>query len=128
MSIRQIVAPIAGVVLGSIIVALMETAGRALFPVGQPPTQDAAALRAYMAAQPLGALAMVLAGWWLGTFAGAWGAVSIADRRPRLHAGIVTGVLLLATAANLALLPHPLWMVVLGPLGILAAGWIASRL
>jgi len=83
MSIRQIVAPIAGVVLGSIVVAVVETAGRALFPVDPPPAQDAEALRAYMAALPAGALAMVVAGWWLGTFVGAWSAVRIAHRRPR---------------------------------------------
>ena len=86
------------------------------------------AMRAYVAALPVGALAAVVAGWWLGTFAGVWAAVVVAAQRPRLHAGIVIGVLLLATVANLVMLPHPLWMTVLGPLGILAAGWLAMRL
>lgn len=128
MSARQVLAPLAGVVIGSIVIALVEAAGSAAYPVAPPPAQDAAALRAYVAALPFGAFVFVVAGWWLGTAVGAWTAVRLAGRVPLRQAGIVTGVLLLATAANLAMLPHPSWVVVLGPLGIVAAGWVASRL
>lgn len=128
MPLRQIAAPVVGVIVGSVVVALVEMAGRALFPGPPAPAGDATAMRAYVAALPFGALAAVAAGWWLGALAGVWAAVLVAAQRPRLHAGIVVGVLLLATVANLAMLPHPLWMVVLGPLGILVAGWLAMRL
>ena len=127
MLLRQIAAPIVGILVGSVIVALVETAGRAVFRAPPAPSGDATAMRAYVAALPVGALATVVAGWWLGSFAGVWAAVLVAARRPRLHAGIVVGVLLLATVANLVMLPHPLWMTVLGPLGILVAGWLAMR-
>lgn len=128
MSLRHVAAPIAGVLVGSVVVALVETAGRALFPTPPAPSGDATAMRAYVATLPFEALAAVVAGWWLGTFAGASSAVLIAGRRPLLQAGIVTGVLLLATVANLALMPHPWWMVVFGPVRILLAGWLATRL
>jgi len=128
MSIRQVLAPIIGVVIGSVVVAVIETAGQALFRMPAPSGRDAAAWKTYVSALPPAALVTVLVGWWLGTFAGAWSGVRLAGRRPALHAAIVTCVLLLATVANLVMLPHPLWMSVLGPLGILWAGWLALRL
>ena len=127
MRVRQVLAPVVGVIVGSVVVALVEAAGHAVYPAPSLGEARGSAMPA-MVTIPFGAAAFVVAGWWLGTVAGASAAVKVVGGRPLLHAGIVTGVLLLATVANLVMLPHPPWMVVLGPLGILAAGWLASRL
>lgn len=126
--IRHLAAPIAGIVCGAAVVAAVEAVGHALFPFAPPRNAEPAALRAAMASAPLGALISVLVAWWLGAFAGAWTAVKIAPGRPTLHAAIVAGVLLLATVTNLIMLPHPWWMAVGGPAGIVVAVVLGCRL
>ncbi len=44
-----------------------------------------------------------------------------------LHAGAIGGLVLAATVANLVMLPHPAWVAVVGPLGIVVATWLAAE-
>lgn len=118
---RQILAPIAGVVVGSLVVAAVERIGHAAYPAPTLDLNDVAAMRAEIARLPIGALWFVLAAWWLGAFGGAVSAVRLAGRRPWLHAGIVGGVMLAAVVANLAMIPHPSWFAVVGVAGVAVA-------
>ncbi len=123
---RQFLAPVAGVVVGSLVVAAVEWLGHAAYPAPTLNLDDVAAMRAEIARLPIGALFFVLAGWWLGALAGTATAVRLAGRRPWLHAGIVGVVMVAAVAANLAVIPHPAWFAVLGVAGVVAACWVAG--
>jgi hypothetical protein len=122
---RQILAPMAGLVFGSLVVAAVEWLGHAAYPSLALDPHDVAAMRAAMARLPVGVFLFVLLSWWLGAFAGVAVAIRLAGRRPRLHAAIVGGVLLAAVVANLATAPHPTWVAILGPVGVLAAAVVA---
>lgn len=126
--VRRVLAVVAGAVVAVAVVSLSDgLVGRAYpLPEGTD-MRDAESMRAAFAAMPLPAMLLLLAGWALAAGIGAFVAVRLtADRR--IGAGlIVTVILLLATLANLAALPHPVWMwpaaIVLVPL----VGWLGAR-
>ena len=124
---RQFLVPIAGVFAGGLVVAVVEALGHAIYPPPPFDGRDPASVRAMVSALPTGAFLSLVAAWTLGAFAGAAVALRLGSGRPR-DAAIVGGVLLAATLANLAVLPHPAWVMVLGPLGIVAATYAAVRL
>jgi hypothetical protein len=79
-----------------------------LSPLGVNP-MDPEAAKPYFADPPLGALLLVLLGYFVGTLCGTGLAVRIARRAPAVHALIVCGMLLIANLMNLLELPHPPW-------------------
>ena len=79
-----------------------------------------------MASLPAGAFAMVLLGWFLGSFAGAYVAHAIAKRPATAWA--VAMIFILFTIMNFVMIPHPLWMIAAGLLIPLASAWLALRL
>lgn len=127
LTLRNILATLAGLSAASITVVIFEAINGRIFPLpaGLDLT-DAAGMRAARASLPLAALVIVAAGWALGAFAG--GAVStLIVRARRSHRALVFGVLFLGvTAMNLASLPHPVWMWIVGlllpvPMSLLGA-------
>jgi hypothetical protein len=89
--------------------------------------RDPQALAAHIAAAPLSAMLVVIAGWALAAFAGALVAARIA--RHSLPAALVIGVLVLAgVIANNTMIPHPLWMTIAGIALPLPLAWLAARL
>ncbi len=126
--LRTVVSVIAGIVAAFAIVFASDALFHALVPSAPPPadTSDREAMRAYVAGQPAGVLIALLAAWALAAFAGSALAARLA-RRGEKPGWVVTGLFLLATAANFMMVPHPMWMVVLGVVLILAAGWAGSR-
>ncbi len=125
---RQILAPIVGIMAGGLVVAAVESAGHAVYPVPALDMQDIAGVHAAIAALPAGAFVFPVVAWWLGTLTGAVVAIRVARVRPWLHAGLVGVVLLAATIGNLVAIPHPWWVAVTGPLGIAVATWAAVAL
>jgi hypothetical protein len=101
---------IAGLLLGVVVVASVETVSSIVYPL--PPGIDPRnmdALRAYMPTVPAGALYIVLSGWALGTFIGSWLATRLGAER-HLADGLIVGAILLAgSVANMMTLPHPTW-------------------
>ena len=83
---------------------------------------DPATVRAAVPLLPLHALLMLLAAWFVGTFAGCWLAACFAARYHSLH-GVVVGVaLLFAGIADLAAIRYPpSWFWILG-VSVYAAG------
>jgi hypothetical protein len=116
--LRSLAAIVAGFVAATIVMMCVETLnGRLLYPaLGKAAggVTDREALRVLMADAPVGALLVVILGWALGAFAGAWVAARIAGRSPIRHALVVGGVLVVAGIANNLMLPPPVWF------------WIAS--
>lgn len=124
---RTILGILAGLVVAWLAMTACEFASLFLH---RPPAgldlRDPQALAAHIAAAPLSAMLVVVVGWALAAFAGAWVAARIA--RHRLVAALVIGVLVLAgVIANNAMIPHPLWMTLAGIALPLPLAWLAAR-
>jgi hypothetical protein len=95
---------------------------------GSPPSSnDATAMRDFVAAQSTGVLCGIVAGWAVAVFAGS-ALTSRFSTRGQWPGWVVTALFLLATVANFAMVEHPTWMVVAAVVAIAAAGWFGSRL
>ena len=126
--LRSILAVLLGAIAAGFLILAVEMLGTRLFPF--PPGTDVDnpdALRAAMSHIPTGALLLILFGWIVGTFAGAWVAARVAGRAPIGH-GLVIGVLYLAAAvANMLAIPHPVWFWALGVVVFLPAAYLGAR-
>ena len=123
---RQIIGVVAGVVVGGAIVFITELVGHSAFP---PPAGTDLSNPDHIArlidSLPIGAFVMVLAGWFLGSLAGALVANRIA--RNTLAGWIVAVLFILLTAYNFTVIPHPVWMMAAGVALPLVAAWIAGQ-
>jgi hypothetical protein len=126
--IRSFLAVVIGIVVAVLVVAGVEGAGGYVYP--KPAgidLHDMEQVRAYVATMPLGAKGIVVAAWLLGAFLGGLATILVARHRTRL--ALVPGVAIAAaTVANAVLLPHPMWMPVLGVLGAIPMAWLGARL
>ena len=106
--IRGIAGVIAGVVIGTVVILLIEILGHHLypFPPGLDP-KDHAALARYMMTAPIGAWLFILAAYAAGSFtagaSGAWIA------RKSWVGWVDGGILMILGLANLLMIPHPAW-------------------
>lgn len=122
---KKIAAGVVGILISMGLVWLVEMIGHSVYP--PPPDidfSDADAMRIYVASLPLGALLFVSSAWFIGTLGGTLAACKVGDAQPKVYAMVVGGMMLLATAINLAMIPHPLWFAILGIVGIIAAAWL----
>lgn len=126
---RTILGILAGMVTAWLLIMAFQFASGTLYP--PPPGLDLTQpdqLAAFVAQAPPAAMALVLAGWVLGAFVGGWVAAKVARAHP-LFAALMVGLLVLAgVVANNTMIPHPLWMTVLGVLLPLPASWLAARM
>ncbi len=125
--LKTVLAVVAGVIAGGAIVFVTEAIGHSLFP---PPADldlsNPADVDRLMASLPAGAFAMVLLGWFLGSFAGAYVAHAIAKKRAAAWA--VAAIFILFTTMNFFMIPHPLWMIVAGILIPPISAWLVLRM
>jgi glucose dehydrogenase len=63
-----------------------------------------------------------------GALGGTMAACHVGTAAPRVFAIVVGGLMLLATAINLATIPHPLWFSIAGIAGIIFAAWLGMFL
>lgn len=126
---KNIIAGIVGILATGAIVWAIEMIGHAVYP---PPDNlnfaDANAMQAYIAALPVAALLFIAAAWFAGTLGGIIVACRVGTAQNKIFAGLIAGLMLLATAYNLAVIPHPLWFSVVGIAAILMAAWLALKL
>ena len=128
-TLRLSLALFAGIIAAFITIALVETAGHALFPAPAGlDYADPAALKGYVDALPLAAKLFVLAAWLFGTVDGVFVACMIDRSRHRLCAGVIGTAVFLATAANLFIIPHPAWLAAAGLIGIPIAAFLTAGL
>jgi len=128
-TVRLIVALATGALFAFISIALIETIGHTIYPA--PAGLDYSnpdALKTYVAALPLGAKLFVLAAWLFGTSDGVFVACLINRNRYGLCAGIIGGLVLLATATNLYLIPHPAWLATAGLIGVPVIAFLTAEL
>ena len=127
-TLRSILSVVAGAAAAVVLIGVMETAGHLVYPppagidMGKPET-----IKAAMAGMPVGAFLSIILGWGVGTFGGAWVAARLAGRSPLVH-GLVIGVLSLsAGVAMMVMMPHPLWVCVLGVAVFLPAAYLGAK-
>lgn len=126
--LRGVAGIVIGLVAAFVIVATTNSASHAIYPVAAHiDAGDPAAMKALIASMPLGALITLVVGWVVGAYVAAVIALMVAERR-RWAGLTAAGLFLLVVLANLLMLPHPLWMIVAGLAGVIAAGWAADRL
>jgi hypothetical protein len=120
----------AGIVVGLVVafacVLGVEMIGHALFP---PPDgidlSDPAEMERMVSLMPAGALAFVVAAWFIGALVGAWLANLIAKRA--LAGWVVVLLVICGGIYTMVVIPHPAWMWAAG-IGLpLLAAWLAQR-
>ena len=126
--VRSVLAVLAGVLAGAVIVTMTDSIVHRVQPLppGTDP-KDMAAVGAAIAAMPVWPLALMVLGWAAAAGAGSWLAARLASRAPLACGLVVTVLLLVATIANLRMIPHPGWMWVAGILLLPLAGWAGAR-
>jgi len=124
--LRKILGVIAGALLAFLLVMLLEAViNYAMAPAAIDPS-DTEGMKEMMANMPASAFLAVLLTYFLATLAGGFVAAKIA--RERWAAWVVAGLILAATLANVAMLPHPLWFTLSAVVLIAAAGWLGGQL
>lgn len=127
--LRNISAVLLGIIVAGLGIAAIEALGHKVFP---PPEDldpsNAEAMAAALSAMPIPALLFVPLAWFLGTTAGTAVAANLSPSG-KLRNGLIVGTVMLAGGlTTLTMIPHPLWLSVLGVLVFFPATWIGSRL
>jgi len=124
---RNIGAGVAGIVIAVLAVWLVQMIGHAVYP---PPAgldaNNLEAMKDYVAALPLGAFLFVIASYFVGTLAGTCAACAIGTMLPRVFAILVGCLMLIATAMNVAMIPHPTWFIVVAVVAIAIGAWLGT--
>jgi hypothetical protein len=127
--LRPVLAVVAGVVVGVVLIWVVENIGLYLFP--PPPDIDMTdpdSLRTMMQRAPLGALLSVLVGWTLGAFTASLTAIRVSRLGVPWPGWAAAGILLAMSVVNMVMIPHPFWFVAASLLFMSAAGWGGGRL
>ncbi|WAS93320.1 hypothetical protein [Nannocystis punicea] len=127
---RNLFAVVLGVAVAMFAIMAVELIGHSIYP---PPANlrldDPKAIRDYIDNAPFLALAFVPIAWAAGSFCGgAMAAMVAGGRRPQRFGVIVGAVLLVASAMNLWVIPHPAWLVLASPFACLIPGWIGGAI
>jgi hypothetical protein len=117
--IRSVLSILAGIIVVPVIVMFIERVSSELYPMGPVDWEDkeavARAVAEHIKTMPAGGFLMVLLAWQTAAFGGGALAAWIAGRLEVLHATAIGCFVVLATLANVLMLPgHPGWMVAAG--------------
>ncbi len=130
---RIIFGVIGGLGTGILLIGLLEGVAHKLYP---PPVgfdfNNKEALKEMMLNMPVEAYLSILTAYIIGAFFGGAVAALIDKSGKYLPALIVGGLLLLAGVANFAMLPHPVWFIIVSslcyPLFTSAGAWVVKRI
>ena len=127
-TIRSALVLLGGVVAAVFVVILMDTLVGNIYslPAGTDPNNPDS-LRQAVAALPVPAFLILVAGWVLAAAVGSYLAARLATHARLVHGMIVALFVLVATIANLAKIPHPFWLWPATIILIPAAGWAAAK-
>lgn len=112
---RKILGFIAGLVVANIVIILSQMISGTIY--GMPENldkNDPAAMAAFISGLPVSAFLLVLAGYAVGYFIGGFIMQKIARSGGLVLPIILGGLGTLGWIVNVAMLPHPTWIVVLG--------------
>ena len=120
--IRTLAGLAAGLTIALVTIIVLEAIGNQLYP--PPAGYDMTAPSAE--SLPFETLIWPVIGWFLGALGGCWIALRLSANS---RAGwAIAAFVLAATVLNLALIAHPLWMIVAGSVAPIFGGWIAQLL
>ena len=126
---NKIIAVIAGVISGWVIVALGNFLSASLYPA--PPNMDftdKSALKAFIDSLPTTAFLLMVLIWAISVFAGGWITGTLAKENWQ-RLSIITGVvLLLANIANMFVIPQPMWMNITAILMYIPLAYLGGRM
>lgn len=138
--LRSILGTIVGLVVAFVVVAATDSVNHRLYPPSAAIREAAAkqdfralgpAVEEWLKSAPRMALILIPVAWVAGAFCGSLAATWISRVRRPIPAMVIAAFLLLGTAMNLAMIPHPAWMAVVGLIGIpaaaLAAWWLVPK-
>ncbi|MBL3549898.1 MULTISPECIES: hypothetical protein [Chryseobacterium] len=113
--LRQILAVVVGLIVGSIGIAIVENIGHQLYPppVGTDPN-DMEALKEYVGEAPFMALFFIIMAYALAAFVSGFTATKISNNGKHTAAIICGIIFLLITIYMMTSLPTPIWFWVLG--------------
>jgi hypothetical protein len=126
--LHRVAAVLAGAVFAGLVVSSTDAAVAGAFPL--PPGTDLtnpSSVRAALAVMPTPALVLLATGWVIAAGAGSFLAAVLAPTPRVRHGLIVVTLLLVATVANLVMIPHPVWMWVVAVTLIPAVGFGAAH-
>ena len=131
--LRTVLGVLAGLVVAMLLIFVLEFIGMAMFP--PPPgmaLQNEADLARLVAESSIGKKAWVVFGWAFASLVGGWLAALISRRHRRIAALAVAVFIVAGTLMNAMVIPHPMWMNVLGvllpvPLALLGAKLATPR-
>jgi hypothetical protein len=127
-TIRSALVLFGGVVVAVMVVILMDALVGRIYPLPAGiDTRNEESLRQALANMPTAAFVLLLTGWVLAAGVGAYFAARLATHSYAIHGLIVAFFVLVATIANLAAIPHPVWLWPATIILIPAAGWVATR-
>jgi hypothetical protein len=126
--LRMALAAVAGVGSAFLVVAAIELVAHAVYaPSVMPDISTPEAMAAYVGSMPLGAFLLVLSAYVAGTVVGGFVGIAIARRHAMRFAGLVGGLILLASIVNVVGVPHPTWFVVATLVDVPLAAWLTGR-
>ena len=124
---RNIAAGVAGVLLAMASVWLVQKIGHAVYPApADIDLKNMEAMKAYVASLPIGALLFVVASYFIGAAFGTCAACTIGTMLPRIFAILIGCLMLVATAMNVMMIPHPTWFIVLAVVAIVIGAWLGT--
>ncbi len=123
--IRSIVSILVALFSAVIIIFLVEYLSQRLYPMPESlDYNDYEALSSWIKTLPVSAMIIVILGWFVGSFTGAY-IVSRMDELSAIRSTAVVGTLLLvSTIINLVQIPHPNWMWIGGVVSILCGTYL----
>jgi hypothetical protein len=128
-TIRSALVLLAGVVAAVVVVMLMDGIVGRIYPLAPGiDLRNPENMRQAIAALPAAAFVLLVVGWALAAGVGAYIAARFATHARATHGLIVALFVLVATASNLARIPHPVWMWPAAIILIPLAGWTATSL
>ena len=125
--LRTLLGIIVGLVTAMLLIFALAAAGMMVFP---PPAgmqlNNQADLAQLVAQSSMGKKAWVVFGWAFASFVSGWVAARISRVYPRFAALAVAALIMIGTVMNAMVIPHPMWMNLLGvvlpvPLALLGA-------
>lgn len=127
--VRSVGAVIFGLIAAIFFIVGVESMSSILHPF--PPGVDPAnydACKAHVARYPAEVLLLVVLGWGLGTLASSWLATRLGPGRHLAYGIVVGSILLVATVANMLMLPYPIWFWVLNLLVLPVCFYLGAKL
>lgn len=126
---KKIVAVIVGVIAGMAAMMLINVLSVRLYPMPEGlDTTDKATMVAYIAGVPMGAKLLVLVSWMVSAFVGGLVAAVIAPQGSgRTMAILVGAFLMLGGIMNAVMIPHPMWMMIIGLLQYIPLAHLGAK-